>query len=285
MGGRRDDLAAFDADGAGGVFALPLEQRGKLLARWSGVARVIDGDDRTPIEVSHAGGQVKVRVKDAQGNIVLDTGEPPWKWICQLAAVTAKHQRIMIGTGWFAGPGIVVTAAHCLFPQDEGVSVDTIRIVPGPLAFGPPFAYGVAYARSANVRVTDRWSGGDDDPDGDYGAIVLDDHSLGDALGHFDTLALDEDALRQSPVAICGFPFDRDGAMRQYVHEDTISNVSATRLVYTIDTFGGQSGSPIFMPSRNFAVVGIHNSGDSDEANSGVRMTADVSAQIADWAR
>lgn len=56
-----------------------------------------------------------------------------------------------------------------------------------------------------------------------------------------------------------------------WTQKGKITDDSNYRLNYKIDTYGGQSGSPIYQPS-NYRVVGIHTTGNSS-TNSGVKVS------------
>jgi glutamyl endopeptidase len=54
--------------------------------------------------------------------------------------------------------------------------------------------------------------------------------------------------------------------------------------VYDIDTFGGQSGSPIWQETQETGVVavGIHTTGGVS-SNSGTRISSDVMENLVNW--
>ena len=61
------------------------------------------------------------------------------------------------------------------------------------------------------------------------------------------------------------------------------TSVTPERLVYDLDTYEGQSGSPLWAQvGGQFVVVGVHTWGDQAN-NSGVRVTDDVLAAIHRW--
>jgi glutamyl endopeptidase len=63
-----------------------------------------------------------------------------------------------------------------------------------------------------------------------------------------------------------------------------MAGVTDTRLIYDIDTFGGQSGSPIWQQTAEAGLiaVGIHTTGGVS-SNSGTRITADVLGNLVKW--
>ena len=66
-------------------------------------------------------------------------------------------------------------------------------------------------------------------------------------------------------VTICGYPGDRDQGIFQYKMRDAIRKRDG-RFFYQIDTFGGQSGSPVLQ--NNELAIGIHNYGGCDNKGS-----------------
>src|SRR5262245_23575044 len=43
----------------------------------------------------------------------------PWRQICALR-ILSQNNRNYVGTGWFVGRGVLATAGHCVFLQDDG---------------------------------------------------------------------------------------------------------------------------------------------------------------------
>lgn len=124
-------------------------------------------------------------------------------------------------------------------------------------------------------------------------------------IKHFLGLrALDEDELKNFPalrrITITGYPGDRPvGTM--WRHSEKIKKITPRRLLYTVDTCPGHSGSPIWQmdtKGKKGYVIGVHTSGILDEKgrsygctkgallappgslNSGVRITDEVIANI-----
>jgi glutamyl endopeptidase len=114
--------------------------------------------------------------------------------------------------------------------------------------------------------------------------IFLDDASVGAQVGNFAVQALGVSALKGSDAQISGYPADRDRAEFQYFHLRPMIDVTETRLVYDIDTFGGQSGSPIWQDTQELGIVavGVHTTGGAS-SNSGTRITDDVLGNLARW--
>ena len=202
----------------------------------------------------------------------------PWRQICALRIVSQSN-KMYVGTGWFISPSVLATAGHCVFLQDDGGWAKSIKVIAGKHGTREPFGVRTSQ-RFASVKgwVTQRKR------DFDYGVIFLDDASIGTQLGNFAVEARNTTVLRGSDAQVSGYPADRDRAEFQYFHMRPMSDVTDTRLVYDIDTFGGQSGSPIWQETVEDGVVavGIHTTGGVT-SNSGTRITEDVLDNLIRW--
>ena len=96
--------------------------------------------------------------------------------------------------------------------------------------------------------------------------------------------ALSSAELRSMDANLSGYPADRDDASRQYYHARRILKATRTRLVYDIDTYGGQSGSPVWLDlgARGRVAVGIHTNGASG-GNSATRINDEVFRNLRTW--
>jgi V8-like Glu-specific endopeptidase len=208
-----------------------------------------------------------------------DVAAYPWRAICALRIRSRSGQQY-VGTGWFASPHLVVTAGHCVYLHADGGWAEEVLVLPGlagAAGQAPP-------ARSHRLRTVDGWVAGRA-AGSDYGGILLDE-PVGERLGWFGTGALDDAALTGSWVNISGYPSDREQARVQYFHARVLVQLNASRLFYDIDTFGGQSGSPIWVTAADGqrVAVGVHTTGGVRE-NAGTRITGDVLANLRAWSR
>ena len=202
----------------------------------------------------------------------------PWRQICALR-ITSQRNRRYVGTAWFIAPGVLATAGHCVFLQDDGGWAKSIRVIPAKDGSIEPFGS----LESTHFASVDGWTQRRQ-RDMDYGVIFLDDHNVGSQLGNFAVQALDVPALKGTDAQISGYPADRDRAEFQYFHLRPMIDVTDSRLVYDIDTFGGQSGSPIWQETSELGLVavGIHTTGGVS-SNSGTRITSDVLENLVRW--
>ena len=206
----------------------------------------------------------------------------PWRCVCSLL-ITANTGAQYIGTGWLVAPRLLLTAGHCVFMSDEGGWVTQIEVIPGRNAAERP--YGSAVSRE--VRSVTGWTQ-DNDSNYDYGVIMLPaDKRYGDQLGWFGYANRPDDYLRNLTLNLSGYPGDGgpagiDGT--QWYHSRSVMGVLDKQLTYDIDTYGGQSGAPVWEFASNGSRYGvaIHTFGDALN-NGGTRITSDVFANIAGW--
>ena len=220
---------------------------------------------------------------------ISDTDKLPWRMI---AALSLKPKlpltSTFIGTGWFIGPKTLLTAGHCVFSEsDFGGWIGSIDVSPG--RNDAKFPYGtVTASRFSSTKV---WQNGPD-PDYDIGCIHLDE-PLGDQVGYFKIASLTDQELEGALVNISGYPGDRGGGEQQFFHANRVLRTSARRVFYDIDTYGGQSGSPVWhqaSPEAEPVAIAIHAYGVGGTpggwgmtANSGPRLIPEMVQMIKEW--
>jgi len=192
-------------------------------------------------------------------------------------------------SGSLIGPGVVLTAAHCLY--EGGAYVANVLIVPG--ANGGNFPFGAVDA--TGVVVAQGWANGVGALSSelvppspyDFGLALFDSAAFGTALQPYFTVAPVTDTFLADPsviIATAGYPGDKPAntmwftASVDYTWDDTY--------LYTLmDIAPGQSGSPIFALSVQdykpyvFSVV----SGGNDSYNRSVRFTPTVVGALNQW--
>jgi glutamyl endopeptidase len=216
---------------------------------------------------------------------ILDTELAPWRMICALR-MQGPAGAGAIGTGWLVGPRTIVTAGHCVFStQFFGGWASTIEVSPGRNGIEFPHRT----FRSTRFSSLDRWVE-HEDPDFDIGCIHLSE-PIGEALGWFAVAALSPEELEGYLVNVSGYPADRGRGTEQYHHKNRVLRVTERRVFYDVDTYGGQSGAPVWIHEHDAAppiAVGIHAYGIGGspaglEANSAPRIIPEVLDQIRQW--
>ena len=172
----------------------------------------------------------------------------PYSAICKLYMKAADGHNL-IGTGWLSHTNKVYTAGHCVYSAPHGGWMKSVTVVPG-LA-GPLRPYGQYFAEE--LLSNKAWVQ-HEAPRYDVGAIRLSEDVPNSGVL---TPCLDDPAVG----IVCGYPADRDQGIFQYRMHDALTKRDG-RFLYQIDTFGGQSGSPLLKDRLH--VVGIHNYGGCD---------------------
>jgi len=221
---------------------------------------------------------------------ILDTDLAPWRMICALRMRGPSGGSAM-GTGWFIGPRTVLTAGHCVFSNHFfGGWASSIEVIPG-LNGGGSDARPFGSVSSTRFSSVDRWTTSED-PDFDVGCIHLDEPK-GAEVGWFAVGALPPEELESFLVNVSGYPADRGAGTEQYHNRNRVLGVSDRRLFYEVDTFGGQSGAPVWIHEQEDApplAVGIHAYGIGGTpssmgitANSAPRILPEVLEKLTEW--
>lgn len=208
---------------------------------------------------------------------VASTREYPWRCVCELR-ITAQDGSQWSGTGWLAGPRLVVTAGHVVYIHNRGGWARSIEVIPGVNGLDRPFGS----ALCDRFHCVSGWTA-QQDGDFDYGAIVLPAASpYGQKLGYLGFATLEAPALEDAPVNIAGYPSDKPPGTLWY-HARRLERIEPRLLYYNIDTAGGQSGAPAWAQAQGQRlVVGVHTGG-AITGNSAVRIDPVVFDTLSAW--
>ncbi len=247
---------------------------------------------------------------------VSNTTDEPWRHIVQLVMGfdVPGGTVYIICSGFFIDPTTVITAGHCVYDRDNGYGWADEAIVTAAQD-GATIPYPDVNPALGNlVYSTAGWvySG---NPTTDYGAVKMaDGGDLGNTVGWFDYAYFSDSYLSTylvQPATVAGYPGDKilgipDGCpdedsngIPDYVcgtmwyDSAPLIEIAPFILSYEIDTYGGQSGSPLWvMDGSDLYVIGVHaygvgapchNSTAHPETNCAVRITPEVAQNFADW--
>lgn len=223
---------------------------------------------------------------------ILDTHNYPWRAICSLQIQGPRGSGM--GTGWFIAPNLVVTAGHNIYNERLlGGWAETITVYPGRDGRYFPYPQDATFDKqiiSRQFRLPRPWvDSRGRNPDFDYGGIVL-EQDIGTETGWFSVSAETNDNIAGSIAHISGYPGDRKGGGGQYqlFHKEKVetSSITPTRFFYSVDTYSGQSGSPVWLEtSSGRVVIGIHTYGISGgfTLNSATRINREVLKDLRSW--
>lgn len=200
--------------------------------------------------------------------IVKDYLKNPYKKIVLLNIINGKHT--YRGTGAMINDNTVLTAAHNIYNKKDGGYAKTVYVYAGASKSGVKIGEAVATQKFVPREYRDTAS-----HDYDFAVIKL-NNNLGKKTGSF---SLSSSINTKEPLQIAGFPGDK-GGNTQYTSKGKIIDFTNHQVYYDMDTFGGQSGSPVWN-SKNL-IVAVHTYGGTN-VNSGTRLNEEKLALIKKW--
>lgn len=208
---------------------------------------------------------------------VWNTRAYPWRTICHLDITTRTGRRGGC-TGSFIGPRVVLTAGHCMYMHAQGGWVRSIRVTPGASGRAAPFGSVLATSFISVKGWTQKRKSSHD-----YGVIVLPrSQPLGNRVGWMGIANLSFFSLLGLRVNSSGYPGDKP-YKTQWWNSNRILAVTGRRFYYRIDTYGGQSGSPVWRYKNGKRhIVGIHTTGSS-VWNGATRIVRPVFNNLVNW--
>jgi V8-like Glu-specific endopeptidase len=178
----------------------------------------------------------------------------------RVASVRAEQAaRVEVGTGWFFGDFLVVTAAYVL----GGVSDPLITVWPGRSEQQDSF-FGVWTTRRFRIGTA-----------GDYAGIFL-PQPVGLSVGTFGIANLDL-PLNSASVEVAGYT-SADLGTRQWHAQGPVIASSSAAFEYDITTLPGQSGSPLWFVGDPDHLAGMH-----DASNHGIRFSENIIRELLEW--
>ena len=183
-------------------------------------------------------------------------------------------------SGWLFGPDTVITAGHCVYDYGKGTwahTWGTLQVWPGRNGASNP-TYGTCSVRSLHSVLG--WTR-DGDRGYDMGAMKL-NCSVGNTTGWMGAWYTSSN-LVGTQVFVRGYPCDKAYGT-QWWDDDLITSTTSDRLWYTVDTYGCQSGSPVYNSTTGgcLCVLAIHTNGGTT-ANIGTRITQAKFERIFAW--
>ncbi|HEL8800278.1 TPA: trypsin-like serine protease, partial [Listeria monocytogenes] len=162
-----------------------------------------------------------------------------------------------VGTGTIIGSNKVLTAGHNLYDKSTRSWANGVIFQPKMNNWVSP-----TYVTSSKLHVPVNWSS-KGDSNYDIGVVTL-----SKSVSSYGSLKYRVPTANTTLFStISGYPGQSPKAGSQWYGNGN-ALITNQKISYSIDTTGGQSGSPII---NNGSIIGVHTLGSS--ANSGVRIT------------
>ncbi|GGA87546.1 trypsin-like serine peptidase [Staphylococcus muscae] len=174
------------------------------------------------------------------------------------------------GTGAMINKNTVLTAAHNVYSSELGGFAKNITVYAGLSKSKLPI--GQAHVTQKFLQKEWETTGL---PKYDFAILKL-DNNLGCKTGYF---SFSQDLSLNQTLQIAGYPGDK-GSITQYSGKGTLLSFTNDNLFYDVDTYNGESGSPI-LNDKNL-IIGIHTNGFSNY-NYGTRINKEKLALIKKW--
>lgn len=194
--------------------------------------------------------------------------ENPYKKIVMLEV--KYKDGIFQGSGSLIRPNIVLTAAHNIYNRSLGGYPLETTVLAGLNKQKPSFGI----SKAIDYFVPKEWKKSEE-IGSDYGIIRL-NSNLGDKTGVFKVSTIQK---LNEDVETAGYPGDKP-QKTLYKTSGKLDGIYSDELQYKLDTFGGQSGSPVW--NKNKEIIGIHIKG-TEKYNYATRLTKNKLDLINNW--
>ena len=170
-----------------------------------------------------------------------------------------------LGTGYLEGHDTMATAGHNFWTGSDWINECRVYVRQNSSTYGNTYYYPASWICSTAYT-----SNSSDSYNYDWCVVTL-QNNLGGSNGWFGK-GTSSGSLVGKYVYIAGYPAETASKVgKQYVDSGYITYSDDYRIGYSIDTEGGNSGSPVY--DSDYISWGIHTSGGTT-SNYGVRFTS-----------
>jgi V8-like Glu-specific endopeptidase len=209
---------------------------------------------------------------------ITPTNRVPFNRIAHLRIKSSVGSGYFQGTGFLIGKRIIATAGHCVYLHDYGGWPMEIEVSVRRDGNSLP----VPMAKATSFRTVQGWMFGKKRIC-DYGVIVMPPGWSMPQPTAFAYGVLNDPVIRGAKLNLAGYPADLSPAKTMWYHGRKGAKATTNVIYYRNDSFGGQSGSPVWITKNGKrTVVGFHTNGGSN-SNSATRITSKVFANLEKW--
>jgi len=204
----------------------------------------------------------------------------PWRTVCKIYMTAADGTKWM-GSAAIVGPGqgghgyFILTAGHCVYMAAHGGWVSSIEVIAGYDGAQAQQYQSMPYY---HAWVTNMWTYNGWIVNGDWNydmAFCSLDRNLGDYTGWMGRMtAGSSNSIYTGILNTAGYPGDKDSGVRMYFDSDYGRTATEYKHWYYMDTYEGQSGSPVwYYDGTSRYILTVHAYGDDGSgSNSGTRF-------------
>ena len=182
---------------------------------------------------------------------VTNTTDFPNTTIGQIV-ITYKNGSQAVGTAWMYGNKVAVTAGHCVYSKADGGWARSVAFYPGKNGSKNPI--GVFYATQL---YTDKKFVESENSNFDWGMLRF-KTNVADKTGYLGAEWTTASQVGTN-VIVRGYPAEKNKQGQMWTGSGKITGSGTSKTNYSIDTTGGQSGSPVYRISdEQYRALAIH---------------------------
>lgn len=210
---------------------------------------------------------------------IMNTYNFPYKAICKVVAIWKNTKYGTVkghGTGFMIKGYYMLTAGHVIYDPEYGGYCDEIEVYPARNRVYAPYGPYKAIKMTVTNEYIEKPGGGDED----WGLVRLND-TVGDITGYFGlSISTNTTDLLSKKVSVTGYPVDKTDGLGMWKGSGTVKSQDSTTIGYDCDTFGGNSGSPVYDSSNNVVAVHVRRVNQYSQYNVGTKINSKVNGII-----